>query len=160
MFSPAQQRLPQAPSTRFRKPLHRHSSGQTSAGQTSAQAPSPATATPAPPFRIDVHHHLTPPDYITAVHGKATIPPPSANWTVNKTLDDMDAAAVQTAILSISTPGLWFGDANAAAKLARGCNEYAAKLALENKGRFDRSRRCHCPTQMRRSARSATRSTR
>lgn len=103
--------------------------------QTSAQAPA-QTATPPTPFRIDVHHHLTPPDYIAAVHGKATIPPPSANWTINKTLDDMDAAAVQTAMLSISTPGLWFGDATAAAKLARGCNEYAAKLSLENKGRF------------------------
>jgi predicted TIM-barrel fold metal-dependent hydrolase len=103
--------------------------------QTSAQ-PSAQAAPPPAPFRIDVHHHLTPPDYITAVHGKATVPPPSANWTINKTLDDMDAAAVQTAMLSISTPGLWFGDAAASAKLARACNEYSAKLGLENKGRF------------------------
>ena len=28
------------------------------------------TVTPdAPPFRIDVHHHLTPPDYVAAAHG-------------------------------------------------------------------------------------------
>ena len=99
-------------------------------------APSPAPSTAPPPFRIDVHHHLTPPEYIAAVHGKAQLSPPSATWTLAKTLDDMDAAAVQTAILSITTPGLWFGDVAAAAKLARGCNDYAAKLIADNKGRF------------------------
>jgi predicted TIM-barrel fold metal-dependent hydrolase len=88
------------------------------------------------PFRIDVHHHLTPPDYIAAVGPKASIAPQSSSWSIQKTLDDMDAAGVQTAILSMATPGLWSGDAAAASKLARLCNDYAAKLAADNKGRL------------------------
>jgi predicted TIM-barrel fold metal-dependent hydrolase len=112
----------------------------TARAQTAAPPASPATApepsAPPPAFRIDIHHHLTPPDYVTAVHGKAQLPTPSANWTLAKTLDDMDAAAVQTAMLSISTPGLWFGDLAATTRLARGCNEYAAKLVADNRPRF------------------------
>ena len=53
-----------------------------------------------------------------------------------KSLADMDAAGVSTAILSITTPGVWFGDAAAAAALARACNEYGAKLTSSNPRRF------------------------
>jgi len=106
-----------------------------------AARPFAAGATPAippdpPPFRIDVHHHLTPPDYLNAVHGHLSVPAPSANWSPAKSLDDMDAAGIATAILSITSPGLWLGDAAATAKLARGCNDYAAGLIADNKGRF------------------------
>jgi 6-methylsalicylate decarboxylase len=97
-----------------------------------AGAQTPAAA----PFRIDVHHHLTPPDYIAAVNSRIKLAPPSLNWSVQKSLDDMDAAGVQTAMLSITTPGLWFGDAAASAKLSRSCNDYAAKLIADNPGRF------------------------
>ncbi|CAN5134397.1 amidohydrolase family protein [soil metagenome] len=99
-------------------------------GHARAQTPAP------PPFRIDVHHHLTPPDYIAALPSRIKPPPPSLNWTVQKSLDDMDAAGVQAAMLSISTPGLWFGDAAASAKLSRVCNDYAAKLIADHPGRF------------------------
>lgn len=102
------------------------------AGDAAAQASAP---TPAP-FRIDVHHHLTPPDYITAVNPRIPLSPLSSGWTVQKSLADMDKAGVQTAMLSITTPGLWFGDATASAKLSRGCNEYAARLIADNPGRF------------------------
>lgn len=106
------------------------------ASSQSATEPGAAAEKPAP-FRIDMHHHLVPPDYISAIHGKLPpLPPPSANWTLAKTLDDMDAAGVQTAMLSITTPGLWLGDAASSARLARACNEYAAKLIADNKGRF------------------------
>jgi predicted TIM-barrel fold metal-dependent hydrolase len=98
--------------------------------------PGAVTAQTAAPFRIDVHHHLTPPDYIAAVNPRVKLPSPSLNWSLQKSLDDMDAAGVQTAMLSISTPGLWFGDAAASAKLSRGCNDYAAKLISDNPGRF------------------------
>ena len=109
-----------------------------SADHANAQSAAPAQTsarTPAP-FRVDVHHHLTPPEYIAAISGRARIPVPSSEWSVAKTLDDMDKASVQTAMLSITTPGLWFGDAAASAKLSRACNEYAARLIVENKGRF------------------------
>ena len=96
----------------------------------------PEVPAQTPPFRIDVHHHLTPPDYLTAVHGHLTVPAPAANWSLQKTLDDMAADGVATAILSVSTPGLWYGDVTAATKLARVCNDYAAQLARDNPGRF------------------------
>ena len=96
-----------------------------------------AQTQPAPPAgRIDVHHHLTPPGYVSAIGNKAPVFPPTANWTVQKSLDDMAQAGVTRAMLSITTPGLWFGDVGFAASLARGCNDYAAKLAHENPGRF------------------------
>lgn len=88
------------------------------------------------PFRIDVHHHLAPPDYIAALSGKTQLAPVAANWSLSRSLDDMDTAGVQTAVLSISTPGLWFGDATAATRLAHGCNDYMAKLIADNPGRF------------------------
>lgn len=87
-------------------------------------------------FRIDVHHHLTPPDYIAGLSGKVRVPQASLEWSIQKTLDDMDAAGVQTAMLSITTPGLWFGDVGASTRLARACNEYTAPLVADNKPRF------------------------
>ena len=96
----------------------------------------PQARAQAEPFRVDVHHHLTPPDYIAAVGGKVRLPTPSLDWSLQKTVDDMDSAGVQTAMLSITTPGLWFGDAAASGKLARACNEYAARLVADNKNRF------------------------
>ncbi|UTD26928.1 amidohydrolase family protein [Bradyrhizobium sp. WD16] len=106
------------------------------ASSQSATEQSPAAEKPTP-FRIDVHHHLVPPDYVGAIHGKLPpLPAPSANWTLAKSLDDMDTAGVQTAMLSVTTPGLWLGDATSSARLARACNEYAAKLIGDNKGRF------------------------
>jgi predicted TIM-barrel fold metal-dependent hydrolase len=48
----------------------------------------------------------------------------------------MDQGGVERAIGSITTPGLWFGDAVAARRLARVCNDYAAKLVADHPKRF------------------------
>jgi 6-methylsalicylate decarboxylase len=48
----------------------------------------------------------------------------------------MDRAGVAVSVLSITTPGLWFGDDEAARRLARACNEYAARMVGEHPGRF------------------------
>ena len=85
---------------------------------------------------VDVHHHLAPPGYVAELAPKKLLQPVSLNWTPVKSLEDMDKAGVATAILSITTPGLWFGDNDAARRLARQCNEYAAKLAADHPPRF------------------------
>jgi predicted TIM-barrel fold metal-dependent hydrolase len=82
-----------------------------------------------------VHHHYVPPGYIAAV-GSAQVAPPILKWTPAKSLEDMDRAGVAKAMLSITTPGLSFGFPDAAAKLARVCNDYAADMQRSHPGRF------------------------
>ena len=40
------------------------------------------------------------------------------------------------ALISITNPGLWFGDGAVTNRLARQCNEYGAKLVQDYPGRF------------------------
>ena len=89
-----------------------------------------------PPHRIDVHHHLSPPDYIAELGPKKVLQPPTLGWTPQKAIDEMDQGGVAASITSITTPGLWFGDAAAAQKLARACNDYGAKLVADHPRRF------------------------
>jgi predicted TIM-barrel fold metal-dependent hydrolase len=97
-----------------------------------------ASAQTAAPARerkiIDVHHHIAPPDYLSET--KARQNPPTINWSVQKSIEDMDRAGVATSITSITTPGVWFGDGQQAVRLARVCNDFAARLAADHKGRF------------------------
>jgi predicted TIM-barrel fold metal-dependent hydrolase len=88
------------------------------------------------PFRIDVHHHLSPPTYITASLSSPVPDPPMRNWTPEKTLQDMDRAGTAVAMLSLSSQGLTYATGDAARKLARECNEYAAKMIADHPGRF------------------------
>jgi 6-methylsalicylate decarboxylase len=85
---------------------------------------------------VDVHHHLAPPAYIADLNRRKLGLPPTLEWTPEKSLADMDTAGVGTAILSITAPGVWFGDAAAATALARACNEYGVKLAADYPRRF------------------------
>lgn len=48
----------------------------------------------------------------------------------------MDAEGVATAVLSLTTPGVWFGDAEAARRTARRCNDYGAELVRNHPRRF------------------------
>ena len=88
------------------------------------------------PRRIDVHHHFTPPEYqaYTAAHpgaggfgrgggrgrggdggGRAAgrgaaLGSARAGWILSEDMEDMDKNGTETAILSITTPGFWFGE--------------------------------------------------
>jgi predicted TIM-barrel fold metal-dependent hydrolase len=95
-----------------------------------------AQSTDAKPYRIDVHHHLSPPSYIAASMANNFGDGPMRTWTPEKSLADMDAAGVAVAMLSITQPGVNFTSGEAARKLARECNEYNAKLISDHPGRF------------------------
>src|ERR1700716_2961653 len=88
------------------------------------------------PYRIDVHHHLSPPTYISASNASNFGDPLMKNWTPEKSLQDMDRAGVAVAMLSVTTPGLNFTSGDVARKLARECNDYAARLVADHPGRF------------------------
>ena len=87
-------------------------------------------------FRIDVHHHLYAPEYIAGLAKHVAVPAIVSAWTPQRSLDQMDRAGIQTAMLSMTAPGVWFGDAAEARHLARASNEYGAGLARDHKGRF------------------------
>ena len=57
-------------------------------------------------------------------------------WTVAQSLEDMDKGGVATSILSISEPSVFFGNFDAARRLARENNEFGAKLIADHPGRF------------------------
>ncbi len=90
----------------------------------------------AKPFRIDVHHHLSPPTYVTASNESGFGDALMKNWTIEKTLADMDKAGIATAMLSVTTPGVNFTKGDPARRLCREANEYAAKLVADYPGRF------------------------
>jgi predicted TIM-barrel fold metal-dependent hydrolase len=106
--------------------------GLAAAGARMARAQGAAAA----PTRIDVHHHYTSPGLLAMMKGRRTNQGFNMAWTVQKSLDAMDAAGVATAIVSTSDPGVFFGDYDAAKALARDCNEYQAGMVADHKGRF------------------------
>ena len=94
------------------------------------------------PHLIDVHHHILPPFYMAEARerviaqGQGYLPATVLQWTPKDSLAEMDQNGVATAIVSISTPGIWFGGVQAARTLARKCNEYSARLVRDHPGRF------------------------
>ena len=100
-------------------------------GRTSvAQA---AAGPPAKPRFIDVHHHVGPSFFQEAVKAVAS---EWSGWSPQKTLAEMDQNGIATAIVSYTQPGVWLGDVQQSASLARRCNEYSAQLVRDNPGRF------------------------
>jgi 6-methylsalicylate decarboxylase len=86
--------------------------------------------------RIDVHHHFASPSWLQAMKLIGADNPPIANWSVQKSLDDMEAGGVATAILSGTPPQARPLGKEAAARIARESNEYAKQLAANYPSRF------------------------
>ena len=84
---------------------------------------------------VDVHHHFYPEEYLASLDGRALFPE-VAQWSIARTLDEMDAHGVATAILSLSPPGARGADPASARRLARLCNDYGAQMARDHPGRF------------------------
>ncbi|MGZ3288423.1 MAG: amidohydrolase family protein, partial [Xanthobacteraceae bacterium] len=100
-------------------------------------------AAAANPHRIDVHHHIVPPRYVSDMGlkwvNRHNAPLPlhgPLEWTPERSLAEMDRNGVATAITSLSDPGVWTGDVARSRSVARYCNDYAAQLARDYPGRF------------------------
>lgn len=89
---------------------------------------------------IDVHHHVMPPFYIREHRRDQLRVGPGITaifeWTPQVSIERMDRSGVATAILSISTPGTWFGQVEEGRRLMRKVNEYCATMARDHPGRF------------------------
>lgn len=103
--------------------------------------PRPLSASSQPPGaagaqRIDVHHHFAPPAWIAEVKGRPLLQAANTRWTPEQSIDDMDNGGTAAALVSITNPGLWFGDAAVTRTLARACNDYGASLVQRFPKRF------------------------
>ena len=89
--------------------------------------------------RIDVHHHAIPPAFVQEMQRRGITEvdsTPLPKWTPEKSIEIMDANGIQTAITSLSAPGVYFGDKEAAVTLARKCNEFSTETRDRFPGRF------------------------
>ena len=98
-------------------------------------------------YRIDTHHHLFSPAYVSELAKVNQAPPIVRNWSVAKTLEDMEAAGVQTSMLSVTTPHVQFADAPGARRIARESNEWLPSWHSNTKAALAHSPCCPCKTR-------------
>src|SRR5882757_11044658 len=91
---------------------------------------------------IDLHHHVVPPFYLAEYGDRIAssrgglISPAWLEWTPEKALQEMDRNGIELAVISLSTPGIWFGDPQRARDAARRCNDISPVRAGRYPGRF------------------------
>ncbi len=95
-----------------------------------------AAAAARPRRIIDMHHHFAPPAWVAEVKGRPLLQAANTAWTPAKSIEDMDRGGVAAAVVSITNPGMWFGDLAATRRVARACNDYGAKLVQDHPNRF------------------------
>ena len=89
---------------------------------------------------IDCHAHYLPEAYRQA--GRIAFPdgpdgfPGFPEWSPALALEQMAATGLAAAVLSVSSPGVHFGDGDAARGLARTVNEAGARTVQDHPGRF------------------------
>ena len=89
--------------------------------------------------RIDVHFHYLSPEYRAQMIDAIGAWPdgfPAPQWSVEGTLAMMDRVGIATGMLSVSSPGVHFGNDAKARQLARSVNEFAARTMADYRGRF------------------------
>ena len=90
--------------------------------------------------RFDVHAHFLPDAYrraaVAAGHTSPDGFPQLPPWSAAEHVEVMDRLGIATAMLSISSPGVHFGDDAAARRLARQVNEEGRAVAEAHPGRF------------------------
>ncbi len=97
---------------------------------------------PAKPWRVDTHYHFFPPAYLEPLTawgqrtGFGGLQGPQRDWSIPKAIEELDKNKIATGVLSISTPGVWFGEPGEARRIARTCNEFGARMVADHPGRF------------------------
>ena len=129
-------------------PLHRRHEVARLTGDRRGRARSRATTrtggtamtSTSEPGLVDVHAHFLTESYVqqatAAGHGHPDGMAGWPEWSPAEHLDLMERNGIAKAMLSMSSPGVHFGDDAAARLLAREVNEYAAKVSRDHPGRF------------------------
>jgi len=92
--------------------------------------------------RIDVHHHYTSPEWFAFLteHHEKSYPFPGnrtlSRWSAAAGVEAMDEGGVAASVLSTTTPGVWFGDAAEARRMARNMNDFGANVVRDYRGRY------------------------
>lgn len=88
--------------------------------------------------RIDTHHHIVPSLYRDWLEkrGLTAGGMPIPQWSPNTALSFMDAHGIGAAVLSVSTPGAYIGDAGEAREMARILNIETAHVVSQHSDRF------------------------
>jgi 6-methylsalicylate decarboxylase len=110
--------------------------GLAAAGVDRLEAFTQAAGTAKPRRIIDMHHHFAPPAWVAEVKGRPLLQAANTTWTPAKSIEDMDRGGVAAAVVSITNPGMWFGDLAVTRRVARACNDYGAKLVQDYPNRF------------------------
>ncbi|HUB95397.1 MAG TPA: amidohydrolase family protein [Stellaceae bacterium] len=89
---------------------------------------------------VDTHHHMCSAAYVDYIKAKTGMVPYVErilrNGSAEKSLEDMDKGGVARSIISLTTPGVWFGDVAEGRRLARECNEHFAKTVADHPARY------------------------
>jgi predicted TIM-barrel fold metal-dependent hydrolase len=89
---------------------------------------------------IDVHAHYVPPAYRAALlangHEHPDGFPRIPDWSAEEHVGAMDRLGIQTSQLSISSPGVHFGNEASTRDLARELNEAGREAVVDHPGRF------------------------
>ncbi|MGC4940458.1 amidohydrolase family protein [Kribbella sp. DT2] len=89
---------------------------------------------------IDVHAHFLLKEYVAAAERAGHLRPDGMPgwpvWSAAKHLELMDRTGIAKSVLSVSSPGVHFGDDFRAQVLARRMNEAAAEVVKDHPGRF------------------------
>jgi predicted TIM-barrel fold metal-dependent hydrolase len=89
---------------------------------------------------VDVHAHFLTDKYVQAAKDAGIMQPDGVmgwpTWNADQHVELMDQWGVSTSILSISSPGVWFGDADQSRTLARHVNDAGAETRRTHPDRF------------------------
>lgn len=91
---------------------------------------------------VDTHHHIYPPRYTTAnlrrlTEDSAALPATAyTGWSPRLATEQMDKAGIRSAVVSMTSPGIWWDNGEEGRVWARDCNEFGAQMARDFPGRF------------------------